>query len=1190
MKMRVYNYFIFLLIQVLFFNLTTAYSTVITKNLQTDFGAIGDGITEDQLAFVKAAQYFKNMPSTDQGVLIIPYYQGSSTNPATYLVRPQLEPNESIVKLSNGSIVYVATNNIPAGSTNVYTSSGDWSSLSHRRFLRAPIDLMLLQSDIHDLTICSSHIGLKPKIKYKDGLYFGSWMPPHAPGSSVPYTFVSYTYTCQTCTTVTPTSTQILPNTTDIPGDGVSCNIVGLCRDFSPGLSYTNNSNSIEPMPSWYNTSSLNWNDVKTHCHLGNVFNLQNATNVLIKDIEIDGNITNVMWGSKMNDVGVQGHATGVTCISLNPSAMNCTFDNLYIHHMGTDGFQIAGKSSYVTIINCKSEYNGRQGISWTGGDHLTMESSEFNYNGTLSKIQNGVTVQLSSPPQAGIDIEPNEGSSCIGGNFTGCKFIGNGWKAVANDALRPDVISKDITFTGCEFHDVNGNEGVTVSGQNFLFDECTFHCSVFGVYNGMLVNQVLTADPDHGTKFINHCKFDDLPLTGVQANNGWLMNTFDAKYLLIQDCEFKRYNNGMEIFYMTYSNASPIQDVSEYSIIENCKFDYFNTGNGSVNFISNTRFKGINHVKTNVTQTCVGRILKLSNVFIENGTSCSKDELLIDGKIALKILRPLKVGYYYDQQSNSVLSDGNAALNLKNTAMLFGDKYVNETQSLGAQTNNLLYIGSKAKVDVTNSCSFLIINSVVDGELNIHNGAFIHQNGTIPSLPQSGGGKVITASANANIFISQGCNPIASSGPIPSLPAAYFIGLTPWNSGPNSGTCNGMDQFGLQPVGSGIGGTWNGTINGTCVQGGNMMYNNQVCNPVYSNLNTTGLFSIYYNITDATCGGCNNGQLSFKLTGNSSQYSYSLSGGPSIITPSVNTISNLPSGTYTITFTDANGCSSTLTFQINQPVLSLSISSTPCPGPLTITSTASNGTSPYTYSLNGGPYQSNNVFGNISGNVNYTITVKDANNFTSSVVVNPSICNGLTLGCTLFIEGYTIQNGSNYEMRPAMYNQGVPGSTITDVDDLEVHLYEAGNNTSPIATATGRLNIWGSVLFSNFSSPIPPGNYYVIVYHRNAIPTASQIFPIYTPFTIYYFQYDATGAYASNQFNVFGNLWAFYSGDVNSDYAIDGMDYVEQDTDITNGAFGFFDTDLNGDGVVDSFDYFIMVNNVTNAITSVLP
>lgn len=67
------------------------------------------------------------------------------------------------------------------------------------------------------------------------------------------------------------------------------------------------------------------------------------------------------------------------------------------------------------------------------------------------------------------------------------------------------------------------------------------------------------------------------------------------------------------------------------------------------------------------------------------------------------------------------------------------------------------------------------------------------------------------------------------------------------------------------------------------------------------------------------------------------------------------------------------------------------------------------------------------------------------------------------------------------------------------------------------------------------------------------------------------------------------GTLWAFYSGDINQDGAIDSDDYLLLVNAMNVFGYGceYSAEDLNGDGNVDLIDYSIQEPNITNGITS---
>ncbi|HBF88284.1 MAG TPA: hypothetical protein DDX39_06540 [Bacteroidales bacterium] len=135
---------------------------------------------------------------------------------------------------------------------------------------------------------------------------------------------------------------------------------------------------------------------------------------------------------------------------------------------------------------------------------------------------------------------------------------------------------------------------------------------------------------------------------------------------------------------------------------------------------------------------------------------------------------------------------------------------------------------------------------------------------------------------------------------------------------------------------------------------------------------------------TNVLCRGNSTGNITLTTTGGTSPYSFLWTGGQT-----VNPAINLAAGEYTVTVTDANGCTANDNTSITQPaeVLSANITAQTnvlCRGNSTgnITVTTSGGTSPYTFAWTGG--QTVNPAINLAAG-EYTVTVTDANGCTAN-------------------------------------------------------------------------------------------------------------------------------------------------------------------------------------------------------------
>lgn len=129
----------------------------------------------------------------------------------------------------------------------------------------------------------------------------------------------------------------------------------------------------------------------------------------------------------------------------------------------------------------------------------------------------------------------------------------------------------------------------------------------------------------------------------------------------------------------------------------------------------------------------------------------------------------------------------------------------------------------------------------------------------------------------------------------------------------------------------------------------------------------------------DVSCNGGADGKIEILASGGVTPYMYNWSNGESTAL-----IENLTAGTYSLTVTDANTCSSTSEYTINEPLpidaTVLSLTNPTCHNGSNgqITAEASNGMAPYVYTwsnMTSGPINTNLSAGS------YTLSITDANN-----------------------------------------------------------------------------------------------------------------------------------------------------------------------------------------------------------------
>ena len=220
---------------------------------------------------------------------------------------------------------------------------------------------------------------------------------------------------------------------------------------------------------------------------------------VVVRGVEVDGNIDGIVLGGQYGDAGFQVSHDGLVAIANG----ELTVEGAYFHHHGRDGIMVSdpgltarGPARPVTLVDVRSEYNGRQGLSWTGGRGLRATRCSFSYTG-----QTRIPV---SNPGAGVDIEP-ELSVCRDGRFVDCQFVANrNFGLVANIGD-----SRDIAFERCVFWGWSGSAAAATpvavwpNQPGMSFRDCLVYGSVVQTYGSAVAADACRFDG---------CHFEDRP------------------------------------------------------------------------------------------------------------------------------------------------------------------------------------------------------------------------------------------------------------------------------------------------------------------------------------------------------------------------------------------------------------------------------------------------------------------------------------------------------------------------------------------------------------------------------------------------------------------------------------------------------------------------------------------------------
>jgi hypothetical protein len=203
-----------------------------------------------------------------------------------------------------------------------------------------------------------------------------------------------------------------------------------------------------------------------------------------------------------------------------------------------------------------------------------------------------------------------------------------------------------------------------------------------------------------------------------------------------------------------------------------------------------------------------------------------------------------------------------------------------------------------------------------------------------------------------------------------------------------------------------------------------------------------TGLGTSIGSQTNVTCFGGTNGSASANGSGGTAPYTYLWSNGNT-----TTTITNLTAGTYTLTVTDANGCTTNRPFIITQPA-AINTAVTQASGVLTATQAGAM----YQW------YQCPNTL--LSGQTNQTITPTVVGDYKVDVTVAGCTVTSSCATVTLGNEDFEISN--NFKLYPNP-TQNIVNIETQDLDNASVEVYDINGRqllSQKLNTITNVINI----------------------------------------------------------------------------------------------------------------------------------
>jgi hypothetical protein len=306
------------------------------------------------------------------------------------------------------------------------------------------------------------------------------------------------------------------------------------------------------------------------------VIKIENASNVTISGGQI--------IGERYSHKGTSGEwGMGIL---IDTGADNVTISNMTISDCWGDGLYLGGTSpvTKITIDNVISANNRRQGLSITNAKQITIKNSVF-------KDTNGIA------PEAGIDIEPNEGKITEDIAIINTQCYGN-----AGSGLDLMGINETIQRVEVKNSNFKNNSGIgirIVNAKDLVFKNSVASNNYFGLEiprdasNIKFIDMAITNNLSVGASIVTSSQ-----TTGIEKilfMNSTFSNNSQTKIGGVDGIKIDNYDATGYVKDISFKSCSFIDDqtvnTQRYGItvgytknINNIIVDKSNTFNGNVN------------------------------------------------------------------------------------------------------------------------------------------------------------------------------------------------------------------------------------------------------------------------------------------------------------------------------------------------------------------------------------------------------------------------------------------------------------------------------------------------------------------------------------------------------------------------------------------------------------------------------